>query len=52
MGLKIKLPMKVKLDNRTAKDIINNWSVGGRTKHVGIRLNFFRELNENGIIEI
>jgi hypothetical protein len=52
MGLKIKLPMKVVLDNKGAKDIINNWSVGGRTRHVGVRFNFLRELKENGIIEI
>jgi hypothetical protein len=42
MGLKIKLPMKVELDNKGAKDIINNWSVGGRTRHIGVRFNFLR----------
>jgi hypothetical protein len=52
MGLKIKLPMKVELDNKGAKEIINNWSVGGRTRHFGVRFNFLRELKENGIIEI
>jgi hypothetical protein len=52
MGLKIKLPMKVELSNKGAKDIINNWSIGGRTRHVGVRFNFLRELKENGIIEI
>jgi hypothetical protein len=52
MGLKIKLPMKVELDNKVAKDIINNWSAGGRTIHVGVWFNFLRELKENGIIEI
>jgi hypothetical protein len=52
MGLKIKLPMKVELDNKGTKDIINNWSVGGRTRYVGIRFDFMRELKENGITEI
>jgi hypothetical protein len=52
MGLKIKLPMKVELENKGAKDIINNWIFGGRTRHVGVRFNFLRELKENGIIEI
>jgi hypothetical protein len=52
MGLKIKLPMKVELDNKGAKYIVNNWSVGGRTRHVGVRFNFLRELKENGIIGI
>ena len=52
MGLKVKVPMKVDLDNKGAKDIINNWSVGGRTRHVGVRFNFLRELKESGVIEI
>jgi hypothetical protein len=52
MGLKIKLPMKVELDKKGAKDMINNWSVGGRTRNVGVRFDFLRELKENGIIEI
>jgi hypothetical protein len=52
MGLKVKVPMKVDLDNKGAKDIINNWSVGGRTRHMGVRFNFLRELKESGVIEI
>jgi hypothetical protein len=52
MGLKIKLTMKVELDNKGSKDIINNWSVGERTRHVGVWFNFLRELKMNGIIEI
>jgi hypothetical protein len=51
-GVKIKPPMKVEMENKRAKDIINNWSVGGRTRHVGVRFNFLRESKENGIIEI
>jgi hypothetical protein len=52
MGLKIKLPMKVKLDNKEAKYMIDNWSFGARTRNVGVRFDFLRELKENGIIEI
>jgi hypothetical protein len=40
MGLKIKLPMKVELENKGAKDIINNWIFGGRTRQVEVRFNF------------
>jgi hypothetical protein len=29
MGLKIKLPMLLKMDNKGAVDPANNWSVGG-----------------------
>jgi hypothetical protein len=52
MRLKIKFPVKVELDNKGTKDIIKSWSVGGRTRHVGVRFNFLRELKENGNIEI
>jgi hypothetical protein len=52
MGLKINFPMKVELDKKGAKDLINNWSVGGRTRHVRLRYKFLRKLKENGIIEI
>jgi hypothetical protein len=51
-GIKNQTPHEVELDNKGAKDIINNWSVGGKTRHVGVRFNFLRELKENGIIEI
>jgi hypothetical protein len=42
MGLKIELSMKVELDKKGAKDIINNWSVGRRTRQSGVRFNFLR----------
>jgi hypothetical protein len=40
MKLKVKLPMEIQVDNKGAKDLVNNWSIGGRTRHVGVRLNF------------
>jgi hypothetical protein len=29
MGLKVKLPMLLQMDNKGAVDLANNWSVGG-----------------------
>lgn len=52
MGLKVKLPMEIRVDNKGAKDLVNNWSVGGRTRHIGVRLNYLRELKEKGVIKI
>jgi hypothetical protein len=46
MKLKVKLPMEIRVDNKGAKDLVNNWSIGGRTRHVDISLNFLRELKE------
>jgi hypothetical protein len=37
MKLKVKLPMEIEVD---AKVLVNNRSIGGRTSHVSIRLNF------------
>jgi hypothetical protein len=52
MGLKVKLPMEIRVDNKGAKDLVNNWSVGSRTRHIGVRLNYLRELKEKGVIKI
>jgi hypothetical protein len=40
--------MKVELENKGAKDIIKNWSVG-RKRHFGERFNFLGKLKQNGI---
>jgi hypothetical protein len=52
MNLNVNLPMTIKVDNKGAKDLVNNWSIGGRTRHVGVRLNYLRELKEDGIIQV
>eukprot|EP00957_Ditylum_brightwellii_P156829 11936304-Ditylum_brightwellii.AAC.1 len=51
MGLQVELPMIVYLDNKGAKDFVNNWSIGGHTRHVEVKQYFLRELKEDGIIE-
>ena len=50
MGLNVIMPMVIRVDNKGAKDLVNNWSIGGCTRHVGVRLNYLRELKEDGII--
>jgi hypothetical protein len=38
MGLLVELPMLVlEVDNKGAKDLVNNWSVGGRLRHVEVK---------------
>ena len=34
LGLKVKLPILASIDNDGTVDIGNNWSVGGRTRHI------------------
>jgi hypothetical protein len=50
MGLKVKKHMILEIDNKGAVDLANNWSVGGRTRHVEVREYFLRELKEQGIV--
>ena len=50
IGLKVKLPMIVEMDNSGARDLANSWSVGGRTRHVDVRMFFLRELKEDGLV--
>ena len=50
MDFKVKKPMILEVDNKGAKDLAHNWSIGGRTRHVDVKYHFLRELKENGII--
>ena len=52
MQLKVKLPMILECDNKGAVDLANNWSVGGRTRHMDVKQNFLRELKAAGFIEV
>jgi hypothetical protein len=50
MGLRMKKPMLLYIDNKGAKDLANSWSVGGRTHHVEVWMYFLRELKEQDLI--
>jgi hypothetical protein len=51
MGLKVQKPMVLKLDNKGAHDIAHtNWTIGGRTRNVDVRMHFLRESKEEGLI--
>ena len=52
LGLKIKLPMVLEMDNKGGVDIFNNWSIAGNTRAVAIRFAYIRELKEAGQLEI
>ena len=46
MGSEVELPMVLEMDNKGAVDLANNWSVGGRTRHMDVRNYFLRELKD------
>ena len=50
LGLKVKLPMILCIDNKGAVELANNWTVGGRTRHIEVRQYFLRELKEQNVI--
>jgi hypothetical protein len=52
LGLKVKLPMVPEMDNQVAVYLANNWSVGGRIRHIDVRSVFLRELKEAGVLVI
>lgn len=52
IGLQVQKPMILEIDNKGAKDNANNWSVGGRTRHVEVREHFLRDLKEDGLINV
>ena len=46
IGLEVELPMVLEVDNKGAVDWTNNWSVGGRTRHMDTKQRCLRELKE------
>jgi len=51
IGLSVKKPMALTVDNKGAKDLANNWSVEGRTRHIDVRYYFLHELKEAGLVQ-
>jgi hypothetical protein len=52
LGLRVKLPMVLEMDNQGAVYLDNIWSVGGSTRHIDVKLVFLRELKEAGVLVI
>jgi hypothetical protein len=52
MGIKVKLPIIVQVDNIGAIFMTENVSTSSRTKHVDVMYHFVREYVEDGFIKI
>jgi hypothetical protein len=52
MGIEVKLPMIIKVDNTEAIFLANNYMSGQRTKHIDIRVPYVREYIHDGIIRV
>jgi hypothetical protein len=44
MGFQVKMPMVLRVDNQGVRELVNNWSVGSRTRHVAAKAMFLCEL--------
>ena len=44
--------MTLEMDNKGAINLADNWSVGGRTRHVDVRNFFLGELKDEGLLVI
>ena len=45
LGMKLKFLMTLAVDNKGTKDLIDGWSVGGRTRHIDVLCFFLCQLN-------
>ncbi len=52
LGLQVKLPIVLEMDNQGAVYLANNWCIGCRTRHIDVRSVFQRELKEAGVLVI
>jgi len=50
LGMKVKKPMNLFCDNRGAVILTNNYSIGGRTRHIETRQFFMRDLKDLKLI--
>jgi Reverse transcriptase (RNA-dependent DNA polymerase) len=51
-GFQVKMPMVLHVDNQGVRELVNNWSVGSRTRHVATKAMFLRELKGWGMLAI
>ena len=52
LGVKIKYPIEVNVDNIGAVYLAKNATTGNRTKHIDTRYHFVREYIEDGIVKV
>ena len=43
LGLKVKLPMTLYMDNKGRVNIFNNWSIAGNTRTISVRFAYITE---------
>jgi hypothetical protein len=52
LGLKVKKPIELEVDNKATVDLVNGWNISGGTKHSEVKIMYLRELKEKGTIRV
>jgi hypothetical protein len=52
VGIKVDLPITIRVDNVGAIYLANNYATSQRTKHIDIRAHFLREYIEDGVLKV
>jgi hypothetical protein len=52
LGLRVKFPIVLEMDNQGAVYLANNWSIGGRTRHIDVHSVFVSKLKEAHVLVI
>jgi hypothetical protein len=52
LGFKVKVLMILQVVNQGVQELVSNWSVGGRTRHVITKVMFLQELKEWELLAI
>ena len=52
LGLKVKKPMDLFMDNKGGVDLFNSWNINGETRAISTRISYIRELKEKGTLRI
>jgi hypothetical protein len=52
MGISVKRPAKINVDNIGCIFLANNRTSGERTKHIDMKYHFIREQIQNGLVEV
>jgi hypothetical protein len=52
IGLKVELPMILKMDNKGAVNLVNSFSVGGCTRHIHVKQCFLQKLEEAKVLVV
>ena len=52
LGLHVNLPIILWVDNTGVAGLVNNWLIGGCTRHVDVKQNYLQKLKEREFVHV